>query len=353
MRPPVSLLIPNKNNERALDLVFERLRRNTSYSALELVVVDDGSTDGSREILRRWRDSGAFDRFVYEEQEASGVVAALNRGLQLADGDLVVQLDADATIETPGWLDKMVAFFCSDERIGVVSPKIVFDTGRVHAFGVNLVHQDGMHDRGTRILEPAGRRTLHQKVERAPWQEAPLGDRIAEVDSGIGCCMMYRRRDALAVGGYDAGFNPVWFDDLDLSLSIRHQLGRKAFFFPHVFVTHRVSLRSERQPPSRREVFQARVGAALPPRIKAGLTARGVGEPEHHRRLRAHYAYWQSKWGWDPLNPDVEAIARRYGSSEICWASNQEGRKAGERIAQRGEDSLALGSDSAPEGSCT
>jgi hypothetical protein len=35
--------------------------------------------------------------------------------------------------------------------------------------------------------------------------------------------MMYRRDDALAVGGYDLGFQPVWFDDLDLGLSIRHR----------------------------------------------------------------------------------------------------------------------------------
>ena len=341
MTPSVSLVIPNKNNEPALDLVFERLAEHTTYPDVEVVVVDDGSTDGSREVLRRWRDSGRFARFVYEERPASGVVVTLNRGLELASGELVVQLDADATVETPGWLEQLVAFFLSDERIGVVSPKVVFDSDRVHAFGVNIVTPEGLHDRGSRILEPAGRRTTHQEVDRPDWRRAPYGDRIAEVDTGIGCCMLYRREDALAVGGYDMGFQPVWFDDLDLALSIRHKLAKKAFFFPDVLVVHRVGLRNARTtPPPLREVVQARVGAALPQRVKQAITQRtGIGgmPPEQLERLRHHYAYWRQKWGWDLINPDVAEIRRRYDGTEVVWASDPERRAAGEQIAARAE----------------
>jgi len=336
--PPVSLLIPNKNNGPVLDMVLQRLDEYTTYDDFEVVIVDDGSTDGSRDVLRRWRDSGRFARFVYEERAPSGVGITLNRGLELAGGELVVQLDGDATVETPDWLGKLVAFFTSDERIGVVSPKIVFDNGHVHAFGVNLVGPAGLHDRGTRILEQPGRRTSHQLVDRPPWQVAPYGDRIAEVDSGIGCCMMFRRADALAVGGYDLGFQPVWFDDLDLALSIRHKLGRKAFFYPHVFVTHRVGLRNARVTVSRRERFEARVGAALPESVKAAIKRRKVTvDPEHEARLRHHYAYWRRKWGWDLLNPDMAEVARRHGGSELLWAASAASRGAGEAIARRAE----------------
>jgi glycosyltransferase involved in cell wall biosynthesis len=334
--PSVSLLIPNKNNEPALDLVFERLAAHTTLPGVEVVVVDDGSTDRSVEILRRWRDSGRFARFVLEEREASGVVVTLNRGLELASGELVVQLDADATVDTPGWLERMTGFFCSDPRIGVVSPSVVFDSGVVHALGVNIVGREGLHDRGTRILEPAGRRTLHQRVERPPFEQAPERERIAEVDTGIGCCMMYRREDALAVGGYDMGFQPVWFDDLDLALSIRHRLERKAFHLPDVRVTHHIGLRNARQAPSAREVVQARVGALLPGAVKERITRRtGIGAmpPEHLERLRHHYAYWREKWGWDLLNPDMAAVRARYGDTEVCWASDPERRAAGEAIA--------------------
>jgi len=321
--PKVSLLIPNRNNEPALDLVFERLEEHTTYRDVQVVVVDDGSDDRSLEILRRWKDSGRFADFVLHEQPPSGVVVALNKGLELADGEVVVQLDADATVETPRWIELMLELLLSDERVGVVSPKVVFDSGHVHAFGVNIVGPEGLCDRGARITEPAGHRTLHQNVDRPPYEVAPYGDRIAEVDSGIGCCMMYRRADALAVGGYDMGFQPVWFDDLDLALSIRHKLSKKNFFTPDVFVTHRVGLRDTRKDaPPLRERVEARVGALLPEKVKQRITERtgvGGGSPEHLERLRHHYAYWREKWGWDLLNPDMAEVRRRYEGSQLLW----------------------------------
>jgi glycosyltransferase involved in cell wall biosynthesis len=341
VRPRVSLVIPNKNNEPALDLVFERLAAHTTYPDFEVVVVDDGSDDRSREILTRWRDSGRFERFVYEERPPSGVVVTLNRCLELASGELCVQLDADATVETPGWLETMVDFLATDGRIGVVSPRVVFDFGAVHAFGVNIVGPEGLHDRGSAITEPTGRRTLHEHVERPPWREAPHGDRVAEVDSGIGCCMLYRREDALAVGGYDMGFQPVWFDDLDLALSIRHRCERKAFFLPDVLVTHRVSLRTTRGEVTKREVMEARIGRLLPKRVKEAVKQRaGVGgpSPEKLERLHHHYGYWQSKWGWDLVNPDIDAVRERYGDTEVCWAYDDQRRRAGEEIARRWEE---------------
>lgn len=83
-------------------------------------MVDDGSTDASLPILRRWRDSGRLGAMTLVEQPAAGAVAALNRALGCAQGDLVVQLDGDATVETPGWLERMVALLESEPRVGVV-----------------------------------------------------------------------------------------------------------------------------------------------------------------------------------------------------------------------------------------
>jgi glycosyltransferase involved in cell wall biosynthesis len=330
----VSLLIPNRDNEHVLDFALERLAANTTHPDFEVVVVDDGSSDGSREILRRWRDGGRFARFTYVEQEPSGVVVALNRCLELARGEVCVQLDADATIETPGWLEALLGFFESDERIGVVSPRVVFDRGLVHAYGVSIVGPEGLHDRGTRIIEPVGRRTLHQHVERPRADRAPEGRQAAEVDAGIGCCMMFRRADALAVGGYDMGFQPVWFDDFDLALSIRHRLGRKAFFVPDALVVHRVWMRRGMSGPPPSE----RVADALPAGLKRTLRTRTpIGRPPRDQldRLHHHYAYWREKWGFDLLNPDMDELVSRYRGSELCWAYDEQMRRAGEEIAAR------------------
>jgi GT2 family glycosyltransferase len=340
--PRVSLLLPNRDNGTILDVVLERLATNTTYPDVELVAVDDGSTDNSREVLRRWRDSGRFAGFNLIEKEHSGVIETLNAGLHAATGEIVVQLDADASVETHGWVERMLEFFLSDDRIGLVTAKVIIDTGIVHALGVNLIGPDGLHDRGSRPTEPTGRRTLHSRVARVREGESPLEARIAEVDSGIGCCMMYRREDALSFGGYDDGFAPVWFDDLDVCLSIR-RLGKKAFYLPDVRVLHRLSARAAAAPkptaPRERAVaaLRRRSGALVPPHLREAIGRRlGLDKPSpaHLERLRHHYAYWQEKWGWDPLRPDMDAIEARYGDTELWWARDPDRRRAGEEIVR-------------------
>ncbi len=346
-RPRVSLLLPNRNNGRILDEVLARLSENTTYDKVELVAVDDGSTDDSLPTLRRWRDSGRFSRFELVEKAPTGAVDSLNAALERATGEFCVQLDSDASVETPGWIERMLGLMLLDEAVGVVTAKIVIDDGLLHACGVNLVGPAGSHDRPARPTEPVGHRRWHHRIERVP--EGKGGDaeiRLAEVDAGIGCCMMYRREDALAVGGYDRAFSPVWFDDLDLCMSIR-KCGRKVFCLPEVRVVHH--LNDRRPPESLRERLRARrVGRALVRRASPRLPGRvrnaiernlGVDldkrfSPEQLARMDHHYAYWRKKWEWDFCNPDVDAIQRRWGDTEICWATDPQRRAAGERIAR-------------------
>ena len=340
MTPRVSLLMPNRDNAPVLEMVLERLAANSRYDDLELVVVDDGSTDGSREILRRWRDGGRFPgEFRLIEQEPSGVVEALNKGLAATTGEFVVQLDADASVETPGWVQRMVDLMQVDPRVGVVTAKIVFDWGELHTCGVDVVGPEGFHDRGAEILEPAGRRTYHQRVLRRRDGDCPTCEQPAEVDGGIGCCMMYRREAALEAGGYDPGWAPVWFDDLDLTMCIR-RLGLKCFYLPDVHVIHHVGRRLEDEPATKRASTTVRraVGAALPPRTRKRITQRlNMDHPPREKwdRLQRHYAFWEQKWGWDMLNPDMDAVLERWGGTEVCWRYDDALRAAGEEILAR------------------
>ena len=156
--PSVSLVVPNMNNGPVLDLFFERLADNTTYDRVEVVFADDGSSDDSVAIARRWRDSGRFDSFTLLEREHSGIVHTLNAALEAVGGEVMVRLDGDATVETPGWLERMLAFQALDERVGVTVPRVIFDSGLVHTYGINVVCPEGIHDRGTRMVEEPGRR---------------------------------------------------------------------------------------------------------------------------------------------------------------------------------------------------
>ncbi len=339
-RPPVTLLLPNRNNGPVLDLTLRRLLEHTTYPSFELVIVDDGSNDESRSILRRWRDEAAFGHFTLIEREHGGVVEALNAGLAAASGELIVQLDGDATAETPGWLERMVDFQQSDDHIGVVNPLITFDSGYIHAAGINLISATGLHDRGSRPTEPAGSRTLHAHVKRVkPEAAGTLVTELAEIDAAIGVCMLYPRALAEAIGGYDPGFSPVWFDDVDLSLSAR-RLGLKVFFLPGVEFVHRLELRNDRSATSKvwaaRKRARRAVARMIPPRVTDALMRLellpAVHSPHELRRLHHHYGYWREKWGFDLINPDMTRLLSRYGETEVCWAYDPARRAAGERI---------------------
>jgi GT2 family glycosyltransferase len=337
-RPSVSLLLPNRNNVRILDLGLERLAEHTTYPDWELVVIDDDSNDGSRELLRRWRDSGRIRSFTLLEREHSGVAASLNAGLEASSGEWVVSLDGDATIETPGWLDRMIDFTQVDPRVAVVTAAVDMDNRRVHAHGVDMIVPEGLHDRPSIVTEPAGSRTAHTKVKQVLAKKT-LGNPPQEVDASIGCCMLFRRALADELGGYDQRWNPVWFEDLDMSLSAR-RLGGKVFVLPEVRVLHRQGVRGSRDAgadgTAPRPPLARRVAARVLPRAAKEVIARRIEPqelpPEVIHRFQRKYELWREKWGFDPLNPDMDAIFERYGGTEVCWRHDYGMRAAGERI---------------------
>jgi GT2 family glycosyltransferase len=334
----VSLVLPNKNNAPVLDLFFETLLRHTSYPDLEMVVVDDGSTDSSVAVLRRWRDSGRFPRFELLETEGGGICRALNLAIENATGEVIVRLDGDATLETPGWLDRMLDFRALHPKVGVVATKVVFDSGRLQALGMNVVGPGGVHPRGSILLEEPGRRTMDIAVEYPYEADAPGRNEAAEVDAAIGCCMLFERSLWERVGGFDLGWSPVAFEDFDFALEAR-RLGLKVFVLPEISVVHRISLRHPRERTSRpiMALFALRrtVGRFVPQRLREAVAARarlGDHDPARLELLRRHCAYWQEKWGWDPINPRMEDVLARYGGTEVCWAYDDALRREGQEI---------------------
>jgi len=333
--------MPVHNRVHLLDRVLESLAANTTYPDVELLTVDDHSTDGSLDVLRRWEASGRAQALTVMENSGSGAIDALNTALNAATGELCAQLDDDVTVETPGWIERMVELMDVDDAVGVVTGKVVFDSGELHACGVNVVADSGWEAR----TRPAGGRVIRA---RRPFQEGEGGaieQRVAEVDSGVGCFMMYRREDALSLGGYDPGWSPVWFDDVDLCLGIR-RLGRKCFYLPEVRVVHyydgrRPEKLRERLRPQRVARGAVRqIWRRVPFKIRDAVESRsdldlfGRNTKEQRALLRHHHAYWRSKWGWDPRNPQAAEIQRRWGGTEICWATDPERRRAGERIVE-------------------
>mgnify|MGYP001792971458 CR=1 FL=1 len=91
--PPVSVVIPCYNAARFLAETIDSVLEQTS-PAFELIVIDDGSTDGTAEIIDRYgRRLGG--QLIFESGPNRGVSAARNRGTELASGRYLQYLDAD------------------------------------------------------------------------------------------------------------------------------------------------------------------------------------------------------------------------------------------------------------------
>ena len=89
---PVSMLVPAYNAERYIGFTIESLMRQ-SHADLEIIVIDDGSSDRTREIASKYAETD--DRIIVIAQENLGVASARNRAIEVAKGEFVGFIDAD------------------------------------------------------------------------------------------------------------------------------------------------------------------------------------------------------------------------------------------------------------------
>jgi len=88
-RPSVSVIIPVYNGETFVDEAIDSVIHQ-KYEPLEIIIVDDGSTDRTAEVIR-----GYGEKVQYRYQSNTGPAAARNSGLRVASGDVMAFIDAD------------------------------------------------------------------------------------------------------------------------------------------------------------------------------------------------------------------------------------------------------------------
>jgi glycosyltransferase involved in cell wall biosynthesis len=107
----LSVVIPCFNERNTLATLMQRVRE-ASYQPKEIIVVDDGSTDGTRQLLERG-DIPGIDRMIYLERN-EGKGAALRAGIAAATGDVVVVQDADLEYD-PNEYEKLIQPILDDQ----------------------------------------------------------------------------------------------------------------------------------------------------------------------------------------------------------------------------------------------
>lgn len=217
-RPLVSVIVVNWNGLAYLQDCLASLRAQ-SYPALEVIVVDNGSTDGSVEYLRAEHTAGI--RLV-ESATNTGFTGGNNLGIRAAKGAYVALLNNDAAAE-PRWVEALVAAAEADPRVGMCASKIyVWDRPGILDCAGLLVSGDGI-GRGRARLEP-DREEFRQEED-------------ALVPSA--CAALYRRSMLDEIGLFDDEFF-AYCEDTDLGL--RGVIaGWRCRYVPEAAVRHRYS----------------------------------------------------------------------------------------------------------------
>lgn len=133
--PLVSVIIPSRNAKALISQVMDGLLNRTDYPALEIIVVDNGTTDP--EVLALYEDwrRGPVPFRAEIRQEPFNFSRAVNRGCSLASGDVLLLLNNDIEMQEPGWLKEMVS--CLDfPETGIVGAKLLYPDRTIQHAGV-------------------------------------------------------------------------------------------------------------------------------------------------------------------------------------------------------------------------
>ncbi|SDC55268.1 MULTISPECIES: glycosyltransferase family 2 protein [unclassified Candidatus Frackibacter] len=204
----VDLVIINYNTLDYLNKLIESIRKNTRIS-YNIIVVDNGSNDGSKEYLYKQEDIK-----VVTNEKNMGYAAACNQGIRVGIGDYIVLMNSDLEV-TAEWLSPLVNCIKNNSDIAVVGPKLVNDRGLIVGAGTGFDFQL----RGW--LSP---------------EDAPEFNKIADVLSVCGACYLIRRDLLEKLGYFDERYF-FYFEELDYSFNAIYN-GYRVVYCPESKVYH-------------------------------------------------------------------------------------------------------------------
>lgn len=214
--PTVSIIIANYNGEAYIQTCLQAVLK-TAYDNFDVIVVDDGSTDTSKEIIKKIALSNKKITFL-ENKKNIGLSRSRNKAIQKSHSEILIFLDNDTQV-TPSWVKNIIKVLCFDKKIGGVQSKLVeFDKrDTIQLVGTKLIPYTGWS-------VPLGRGAKKEKFKR------PI--KII----GIGAAFAVKREVVDTIGLFDQ--HMVYFnEDLDYSWRI-WIAGWKVLLAPESIVYH-------------------------------------------------------------------------------------------------------------------
>lgn len=260
--PRASIVIPLFNRCDLTLACLTAIEAHTPDDLYEVVLVDNGSTDATGDLLAGLEG----DVVVVRNDTNLGFARACNQGAAASSGDLLVFLNNDTEV-TPGWLGALLGGFAADPSIGAAGARLLFPDGSLQHAGMVLVERtdlgvyEGMH---RWVGQPA---------------DTPGALQPAYLQAVTGAVLGVRPHAFAEVGGFDEGY---WncFEDVDLCLQLGAAGWRIAYLPACVVVHHESASGPERRtgiPAGARRFADRWRGRFTPDATYDGTTLRAAG----------------------------------------------------------------------------
>ncbi len=223
----LSVVLLTWNSEKHIKPCISSLLASINHLDFEIIVVDNGSTDGSISLIESFE--GKRIQLIKNTQNR-GVAAARNQALKLVQGDYVLILDIDMEINQAA-IDAMIACLDKQEDVACCGTKLVAADGEVQQ---SCRKFPSLRYKVNNVLEKKGLRV--KSNESQFYTEQMAGEVPFEVDYLIGACQLFRKEILDTVGLLDEQifYGP---EDADFCLRMK-QAGWKIVYLPSVSLIH-------------------------------------------------------------------------------------------------------------------
>ncbi|MEA3224256.1 MAG: glycosyltransferase, partial [Thermodesulfobacteriota bacterium] len=213
-RVKCSIIIPAFNQAEYTKQCLEALIENTPDDLYEMIIVDNGSTDGTKEFLKCLEG----DVKIITNKENLGFAKACNQGVEVASSRYLVFLNND-TLPQKGWLEELIKVADGNEDIAIVGSKLLFPDGTIQHAGVVIAES-----------------RLGYHIYRGRPGDFPPANKPRDFQVVTAACMLIEKDIFFDVGSFDESY-VNGCEDIDLCFKAR-ELGKRVFYCPRSVLTH-------------------------------------------------------------------------------------------------------------------
>ena len=274
----ISIIIPVFNKLEYTKQCLDALYKVTPNHLFELIIVNNASTDGTKEFLNEFAKTYPNVKVIHN-QENLVFAKAYNQGARAAKGKYLVFLNND-TIPLKDWLEEMLKIIETEKNIGIVGSKLLYPNNTIQHAGVAIAD----------FLQSICPYHIHHKSPA----DAPEVNVVKDYQAVTGACMLIPKELFDRLGGFDEGFLNG-YEDVDLCFQVR-EAGYRVVYTPKSVLYYFESISEGR--------FKA--------------------EKENERRL-------QEKWA-GKIKPDIEIYLPKVSAIILNYNNSQDTIKCLESI---------------------